>query len=399
MHLLLSLLLAAHPAKVALMPLGTGEGVTGGVAEALTDAVAWEVRKRGVGLVTQKEMIAVLGLEKQRALLGCANDQCLAELGGALGVDLLLTGSVSKLGQSYLIHLQVVDPAKATTRAQSDRRKKGGSIDDVLDELPAMVDELFGSAIRPPSPVVVTPAHPSTPDTAGATGDLQALASTQSWAELLKRGTDVPPSARAPEWKRLITQAANGVLATPGYAQDPTRAVEFCNATMGTYPHLREDPQFMKSRDDLGLQAFDACFRDRQQASECNRRFKPFVAEDQGNASFQFAAGQLVSRHFSTKWVAVPYFYWAIMGGAAGCAAPEVKAALASAFGMAPSAPEVKMAREVTFGPCWPTFKADTDLMVELTSGEAALKNACGGLLEKGVLQGARLAKCQREGH
>jgi hypothetical protein len=152
---LLALALSAAP-KLAVLPVAAGEGIPASTAAALTEALSGEVRRRaGVEVVTQREIAAVLTLERQKEMLGCTSDACVAELGGALGCDRLVSGDLAKLGESFLLHLRVVETARARVVAQSDRRLRGGTIDDVLDALPAMVGELFpgaapAAAVAPP---------------------------------------------------------------------------------------------------------------------------------------------------------------------------------------------------------------------------------------------------------
>jgi hypothetical protein len=151
---LLALALAAPP-KVAVVPLASGEGVPGKTAEALTESVTAEVRRRsGAQVVSQREITTLLSLEQQKAMLGCQNDACFAELGGALGAERVVSGDLSRLGESWLLHLKLLDSGKAQVLATSDRRLRGGTIDDVLDALPAMVGELFP---RPPTAAAAPP--------------------------------------------------------------------------------------------------------------------------------------------------------------------------------------------------------------------------------------------------
>jgi hypothetical protein len=168
---LLALALAA-PLKVAVMPLVSGEGVPGKTAEALTESVTAEVRRRSGGqVITQAEVTTLLSLEQQKSMLGCQNDACFAEIGGALGVERVVSGDLSRLGESWLLHLKLLDPGKAQVLANSDRRLRGGTIDDVLDALPAMVAELFPGEQRPApaaSAVAVSPRPAVSPQPAGA---------------------------------------------------------------------------------------------------------------------------------------------------------------------------------------------------------------------------------------
>lgn len=175
---LLALTLAV-PLKVAVMPVASGEGVPGRTAEAVTESVTAEVRRRsGAQVITQREITTLLSLEQQKAMLGCQNDACFAEIGGALGVERVVSGDLSRLGESWLLHLKLLDPGKAQVLATSDRRLRGGTIDDVLDTLPAMVVELFPPPARPATPSAAAGATPgaaagSTPGAAAAPAPAQ----------------------------------------------------------------------------------------------------------------------------------------------------------------------------------------------------------------------------------
>jgi len=51
----------------------------------------------------------MLETEKMSDLLGCDDMSCLSELGGAIGVDRIIGGSVSKLSGALVVSLQLVD--------------------------------------------------------------------------------------------------------------------------------------------------------------------------------------------------------------------------------------------------------------------------------------------------
>jgi hypothetical protein len=217
---LLVLALSAVP-KLAVLPVAAGEGVPPSTAAALSEALSGEVRRRsGAEVVTQREIAAVLSLERQKAMLGCSSDACVAELGGALGCDRLVTGDLARLGESFLLHLRLVETGRARVLAQSDRRLRGGTIDDVLDALPAMVADLFpaaptaSGAARPgpatvAAPVVAAaPAPP--PDAAAPPGKLPP-----PWAE---EPASVPQSER----QRLAawSDGAGHLLVTEPFVMD-----------------------------------------------------------------------------------------------------------------------------------------------------------------------------------
>jgi TolB-like protein len=196
---ILALALAASP-KVAVLPVAAGEGIPPTTAAALTEALSGEVRRRaGVEVVTQREIAAVLSLERQKTMLGCASDDaCVAELGGALGCDRLVTGDMAKLGESFLLHLRLVETGKARVVAQADRRLRGGTIDDVLDALPSMVGELFPTPTPTPTATATATPTPTPTPTATSTKTATPLARRTaplppSWAE---EPLDVPPRER-----------------------------------------------------------------------------------------------------------------------------------------------------------------------------------------------------------
>jgi len=204
-------LAAAAPLKVAVMPVVSGEGVPGKTADALTESVTAEVRRRsGAQVITQHEVATLLSLEQQKAMLGCQNDACFAEIGGALGVDRVVSGDLSRLGESWLFHLKLLDAAKAQVLATSDRRLRGGTIDDVLDALPAMVGELF-----PPAPKPEAPAATLLPEAAPAPSGRQGAVTPAT--------VQLPPPAEQPPRAEEPGPLPPPTAPMPGRA--PARAV------------------------------------------------------------------------------------------------------------------------------------------------------------------------------
>jgi len=139
--------LSAHPTKVALNDVEVGPGADAQIAHLVTTLVASELRKLPALSVTSQEDIKnLLGFDRERQLLQCAEASCLAEIGGALGVDQMVTGSLSKLGDSQIIVLRVIDVHRAKVLRDVNRRIQDPKPDAILDVLPGMVAELFGKA-------------------------------------------------------------------------------------------------------------------------------------------------------------------------------------------------------------------------------------------------------------
>lgn len=82
-------------------------------AQFLNDLFAEQLGRKSdarIRVITQAEVAALIGFERQKELLGCSNDgsSCLAEISGALGVDALVVGNVAKFGESYAMTLRVI---------------------------------------------------------------------------------------------------------------------------------------------------------------------------------------------------------------------------------------------------------------------------------------------------
>jgi TolB-like protein len=97
------------PIKVAAMRLsvlGLGEGK----ADFYTDHFADRLGERGIAVVTPREISAVLGLEGQRAMLGCDElaTSCLVEVAAALGADAVSLGDVARVGSGFQVNVKLI---------------------------------------------------------------------------------------------------------------------------------------------------------------------------------------------------------------------------------------------------------------------------------------------------
>jgi hypothetical protein len=130
--------------RLAAFALQAGPGVDEKLAAALSDAALAEVRRvPGVEVLSEKELATVLSMDQRKLLLGCEKESCLTRLSGAVDAELVFTGSVAQVGTSWLLHLKLLTLRPNVRVQEADRRSKGGSVDDLLDEIPPAVRELF----------------------------------------------------------------------------------------------------------------------------------------------------------------------------------------------------------------------------------------------------------------
>lgn len=141
---LIGILLLAAPQQAQIKLASPGlsyVNVDAATGEFFLDYFAKQIELRGVRVTTNREIAALVGFERQRQMLNCGDggSSCLAELAGALGVDGLITGSLAKVGSSYVINLKVVDN-EARTLAIFSERVKGD--DALLDWLASASEKL-----------------------------------------------------------------------------------------------------------------------------------------------------------------------------------------------------------------------------------------------------------------
>ncbi len=95
---------------------------------------------QGLGVITQQQISALVGLERQKQLVGCSDESCMAELAGALGVDAMITGSIGKLGAAYQVNLSIISAKDGQVLAAHSRKLRGE--EEVLDELTAAARQM-----------------------------------------------------------------------------------------------------------------------------------------------------------------------------------------------------------------------------------------------------------------
>ena len=95
----------------------------------MTNSVLDEIRKlEGVSAIGMDEIREMLSFEAQRQTLGCeADEACLAEIGGALGVDELIFGSISDAEHGRTLSIRRIAQMRAeVVQVLSDRAYRKG---------------------------------------------------------------------------------------------------------------------------------------------------------------------------------------------------------------------------------------------------------------------------------
>ena len=111
-------------------------------------------------MISGRDIAAMLGFERQKQMVGCSDQSCLAEIGGALGVDRLIVSQAGKLGDTFIVTLKMINIDGATTERRVYKTIKGGDVDRLIDTVAQSVAELIPGAAAPTT--VTQPTAPPT---------------------------------------------------------------------------------------------------------------------------------------------------------------------------------------------------------------------------------------------
>ena len=107
---LLTFNLSAQETKItaAVMDLEAKEGISAGVVSSITDYLRTQLVNTGkFDFVTRENMEQILK-EQQFQLSGCTSQECIVQVGQLLGVRKMFTGSIGKVGDTYLVNLRII---------------------------------------------------------------------------------------------------------------------------------------------------------------------------------------------------------------------------------------------------------------------------------------------------
>ena len=125
------------PKTLAILEFATNEKELEEKARSVGVLVATRLSfKPDLRVTTSEQVKAMLGLEKQRALLGCGESGCLTEISGALGVRYLLQGRLDRYGKKFVLSAGLYDTRSGLALA---RRLEDA---DSEEDLPLAADRL-----------------------------------------------------------------------------------------------------------------------------------------------------------------------------------------------------------------------------------------------------------------
>jgi hypothetical protein len=112
--------------KVAFMEI-RALGMAANLVELLFEVALTEIGAMDrIEAIGRSDIESILGFEKQKKVLGCSDEaSCLAEIGGALGVEYIIVGSLGRVGALYRLDMKLVETARGRVRSRTGESVEG----------------------------------------------------------------------------------------------------------------------------------------------------------------------------------------------------------------------------------------------------------------------------------
>ena len=139
----------ADKSGIAVMSITAVNGVAEGVAKLLNELVL--TRLKSSNSFSSVMDGSMLELEQQEQFLGCDGDNCLSEFGEALGVPLVMTAQLGRMGDQVMVTMKVIAIEQSRVMVRSvEMAPNEGALPKVFDRmLSTMLAELFPGKQKP----------------------------------------------------------------------------------------------------------------------------------------------------------------------------------------------------------------------------------------------------------
>lgn len=128
--------------SIAVLDL-EGRGISAMEAATLTDRLRSELVKTGAVTVVERGQMQTILAEQDFQMAGCTSDECAVEIGQMLGVTMMYSGSIGKIGSTYTVDVRgvSVETGQIINTMSRDYR---GEIDGLITEIEHLAWDLVG---------------------------------------------------------------------------------------------------------------------------------------------------------------------------------------------------------------------------------------------------------------
>ena len=182
---------------IAVMDLKCGKGLEQDYCDALTDVVIEELvrlkKYKVVDRANRDRILEEVGFQQT----GCVEGSCTVDAGRMLGVGKIVVGAVSKMGEAYVVRLQLINVETALVEVASRETCGKCELVDVMDTVLQATLKLFGeSPAAASSWAGPSPAGPTAPTATPVGRGAIKVSSTPSGADIY---LDATPMGKTPK--------------------------------------------------------------------------------------------------------------------------------------------------------------------------------------------------------
>lgn len=128
-----SKLYAAQKMRIAIMDL-QANNLPKSTAQAVSDLIRTEMFNTGLFRVVERAEMESILKEQGFQLEGCTDTECAVQMGRLLSAHKILVGTVSKLGQSFIVNARIVDVEKGEMEfADKAKAESEGTLDEAVE--------------------------------------------------------------------------------------------------------------------------------------------------------------------------------------------------------------------------------------------------------------------------
>ncbi|HPH69475.1 MAG TPA: hypothetical protein PLF40_27175 [Kofleriaceae bacterium] len=138
--------------------------------------------------------------------------------------------------------------------------------------------------------------------------DLEALAKTKSYIELMSRVLDVPAAKRNARWDELVAIGATGYVESAQKKGDARETVFVAQAAINTFPALKKAPAFMAVYTKAAGAGVKACTQASYSGDQCVKLAKEIALTNSDNVAVLKDVADAVYGSTGAKYVAAPFY-------------------------------------------------------------------------------------------
>lgn len=170
------------PKFIAVLDLDIAKAIPAEARVSLSDLLREKLVNTGRFRVVDRNNMDKILKEQGFQLQDCTSKECAVQVGRLLGVEKMVSGNVTKLGQTYIISAQMTNVETGEIEQMASDRCGGCEVDQLLDTIEMVANKLAGVPVAEREPA---PPKPRAPEP----GKI-SITSRPSQARILVNGQD-----------------------------------------------------------------------------------------------------------------------------------------------------------------------------------------------------------------